>query len=312
MREYQGTLVFSQFDPAGAGSTGSTIRRAGADRAPSSLPIAAADRPFDADIGPDSNGRPQLIYTRCDETCDLFVYSLSEAPTGERAGAQRQRPRPPRRRADAVARAGSRGRGSTASSATARSSSTRRRSPRRARGRRPGCPACPSAAAATSRARGATTGRAVDASSCGATTSRQIVGYECRRLRRAQPDRAAPRPRRPTAAPRQIAFQVDGLSGQAFAGPSFANGWLGWYRTCLGDPARVRRRRAARGATTSGSRRCAKGARGPIRVHGFADTMAYHYRVESCSPETQGDFNASCRIEQVPAPDYEPTAPPTR
>src|SRR5688500_10397182 len=82
VREFQGTLVFSQFDPA-ASQYRLAVRRAGA-AAPELLGVAPADRTCDADIGPDSNGRPQLIYTRCDETCDLFVYSLTAA-TGERA-----------------------------------------------------------------------------------------------------------------------------------------------------------------------------------------------------------------------------------
>ena len=38
--------------------------------------------------------------------------------------------------------------------------------------------------------------------------------------------------------------------------------------------------------------------------------MVYHYRAESCSPETEGSFNANCRIEKVPSPDYEKTTKP--
>src|SRR5687767_7393587 len=82
VREYQDTVVFSQFSPA-TQQYRLAVRRAG-QAAPELLPVEPADRPFDADIGPDSNGQPQLIYTRCDETCDLFVYSLTRN-TGERA-----------------------------------------------------------------------------------------------------------------------------------------------------------------------------------------------------------------------------------
>ena len=41
------------------------------------LPVAPSQQPFDPDIGPDANGRPQLVYSRCDPNCDLFSYSLS-------------------------------------------------------------------------------------------------------------------------------------------------------------------------------------------------------------------------------------------
>jgi hypothetical protein len=53
------------------------------------LPVAPSQAPFDVDIGPDRNGRPQLVYTRCrverrytamgrneSEGCDLVTLSL--------------------------------------------------------------------------------------------------------------------------------------------------------------------------------------------------------------------------------------------
>jgi hypothetical protein len=50
------------------------------------LPVAPSRAPFEADIGPDRNGRPQLVYTRCTGRdpstgrylgCDLFTLSLA-------------------------------------------------------------------------------------------------------------------------------------------------------------------------------------------------------------------------------------------
>src|SRR5919199_2683945 len=97
VKEYAGTILFSQL-----GRTTNqwflTVRRAGA-AAPERLPVASSGRPFDADIGPDSSGRPELIYQRCSEPpgvptgCDLFVFSLANA-TGERPLAHAHHPTP--------------------------------------------------------------------------------------------------------------------------------------------------------------------------------------------------------------------------
>src|SRR5919206_3367325 len=87
VREFAGNLVFSQFDRT-ANRYFLTVRRAGA-AAPERLPVAPSGRPFDADIGSDSSGRPALVYSRCSNPpgvasgCDLFVSSLDGA-TGER------------------------------------------------------------------------------------------------------------------------------------------------------------------------------------------------------------------------------------
>jgi hypothetical protein len=48
------------------------------------LPVSPSPAPFDADIGPDSRGRPQLVYSRCaagGRGCDLFVFSLAGGGT---------------------------------------------------------------------------------------------------------------------------------------------------------------------------------------------------------------------------------------
>jgi hypothetical protein len=89
IRSYAGIQVFSDFD-------GSAYRLAILrDSKLEHLPVDPSQAPFDADIGPDRKGRPQLIYTRCrteradvsfgrneSEGCDLVTYSL--AGGGER------------------------------------------------------------------------------------------------------------------------------------------------------------------------------------------------------------------------------------
>jgi hypothetical protein len=77
VRAYAGMQVFSVFQD---GAYRLAIRRQGRVEM---LPVASSRRPFDVDIGPDRNGRPQLVYTRCQvergvasHGCDLSVLSL--------------------------------------------------------------------------------------------------------------------------------------------------------------------------------------------------------------------------------------------
>ena len=90
IRDYGGVQVFSDFD-------GRVYRLAvRRDGRVERLPVAGSRAPFDVDIGPDRNGRPQLIYTRCkverpvvelgrntSRGCDLVVFSLARSG-GER------------------------------------------------------------------------------------------------------------------------------------------------------------------------------------------------------------------------------------
>jgi len=87
IRTYAGVQVFSLFDGS---AYRLAIRRNGAVEP---LAVAPSRAPFDVDIGPDRQGRPELVYTRCkveipsEETnlnrrCDLYVLSL--AGGGER------------------------------------------------------------------------------------------------------------------------------------------------------------------------------------------------------------------------------------
>lgn len=91
VRSYAGIQVFSAFQD---GAYRVAIRRHGRVEM---LPVASSRAPFDVDIGPDDNGRPQLIYTRCQvergsenegtnhsRGCDVVLLSL--------AGGGRERP----------------------------------------------------------------------------------------------------------------------------------------------------------------------------------------------------------------------------
>jgi hypothetical protein len=91
VRSYAGIQVFSAFQD---GAYHLAIRRRGRVEM---LPVASSQAPFDVDIGPDHDGRPQLIYTRCkvelgganeginhSRGCDLVLLSL--------AGGGRERP----------------------------------------------------------------------------------------------------------------------------------------------------------------------------------------------------------------------------
>jgi hypothetical protein len=307
VREYQGTLVFSRYDAA-TREYRLAIRRPGA--APEDVPVAPADRPFHADIGPDSAGRPQLVYERCPETCDLFVYSLG-GTGGERAVRNANDPERP----DTVPTVW---KGRIAWARIYGEQRDRRvvvytkalTAPRSQRSRRlPGVPV--RRCGDVDRICAATAGRAVQALELWGNNLAQTVTYECRgcsgtaqhELRLVDVARGASS---------MVAFQVVGLSGQQLVGPSFHNGWLGWYKACFGDPEGCRG--TAHGPFRYGLRHrtYAKAPPGPIRVDGFVDLPRRQVRVEGCSPETQGELNAGCRIEEVVPARYEPTRRPDR
>ncbi|MEJ7798537.1 MAG: hypothetical protein WKF42_08565 [Solirubrobacteraceae bacterium] len=68
VREYDGRLLFSRW-------TGSAYRLSTShDGVVRDLPVRAQPEPFDADVGPDSSGRPSAVLSLCDaDSCDLFV-----------------------------------------------------------------------------------------------------------------------------------------------------------------------------------------------------------------------------------------------
>ena len=78
IRSHAGIQVFSAFED---GAYRLAILRA--DRV-ELVPVSPSQAPFDADIGPDRNGRPQLVYSRCateGRGCDLFVFPLAGGGT---------------------------------------------------------------------------------------------------------------------------------------------------------------------------------------------------------------------------------------
>jgi hypothetical protein len=313
VREYQGTIVFSQFVGSGVPRQDATpwrlaIRRPGA--APELLDVPPADRPFDADIGPAANGRPQLIYRRCSETCDLFVHSLRPG-TGERPVRNANDPDH-----DDVAPTLWRGR-----IAWARIYGEQRdrkvvvytktlTAPRAQRSTRlPGVPV--RRCGDVERRCGPTTGRTVEALELHGDHLAQVVDYGCTGCSGiAQSELRLVSVSDRTATP--VAFQVVGLSGQSLLGPSFHGGTLGWYRACLGDPGACQHGRATPFRYRLSTREAAQGAPGPVRLDGFADTGALLYEVVGCNLETSGGFNAGCRIEELPAPAYAPARLPRR
>jgi hypothetical protein len=299
VREYQGIIVFSQFDRA-TSRWRLAIRRPG--RLAELLPVAPGDREFDADIGPDSDGDPQVIYQRCGETCDLFVYSLANG-TGER----------PVRNANDPERHDTqptlwRGRIAWARIYGEQQDrkvivyTKRLTAPRSQRSQRlPGVPE-----------RRGVTGRSVDALELWGDNLAQVVGYTCPtcpgtstaelRLVRVSTRRGS-----------EIAYQAVGLGGQQLIGPSFVGGGtLAWYKACLGDPEGCRNN-AGGPFRYDVRRRTYTKATGPVRVDGFADAGARLYEAVGCNEETNEPiFNAGCRIEEVEAPAYAPTRRPAR
>src|SRR3954468_1808550 len=315
VKEFQGNLVFSQFDAA-TSQFFLTVRRAGA-AAPERLSVAPSGRPFDADIGPDSSGRPELIYQRCSPPpgvptgCDLFVLSL-DGTTGERPVRNANDPHHNDMNATIwrgrIAWARDYGSGSTPDPIVYAKALTAPRS--RPSTRLPGVPQRRTGDV-DRRVSGPTSGRTVQDLELWGANLALTVSYGCggcsgigqSELRL---DDLA------DGSARQVAFQVVGLSGQTLVGPSFFAGRLAWYRACLGDPSGCN-------GGTGGPWRYALTARtyqraaGGARVDGFADTGTVLYEALGCSNDnTDVASNASCRIDAVPAPAYAATRAPLR
>ena len=111
---------------------------------------------------------------------------------------------------------------------------------------------------------------------------------------------------------RQVAFQVVGLSGQTLVGPSFFNGRLGWYKSCLGDPAGCQQ---GQGGPFRYSLTARTYQRSPAstRADGFADTGTLLYEALGCSnDDTDAASNATCRIDAAAPPAYAATRQPLR
>jgi hypothetical protein len=307
VREYQGILAFSTYDPA-IDRWRLAVRRPGQDA--ETLPVAPSRLPFDADIGPNSNGRPQLIYRRCEGagTCDLYVYAL-EGDGGERPVHNANDPDH-----DDVAPTIWRGRiawtriygsGRDARPVVYTKLLTAPRS--RPSTRLPGVPE--RRCGDVERVCGPTTARSVMTLELWGANLAQTVAYTCRGCSGVA--RAELRlVRVPARSSAQLAVQQVGLGGQVLVGPSFADGRLGWYRTCLGDPAGCRGGVARPYRYRLSNGRYERAGSGPVRVDGFADAGARQFLVLGCSVETMPEFNRDCRIEERAAPAYQRTSAP--
>lgn len=344
VREYGGTIVFSQFDWA-THRWHLNVRRKGA-QAPERLDVAPSAVAFNADIGTDGNGRPEVIYQRCARAvstttppmyaptgCELYVYSLA-GPTGERPVRNANDPAHndvnPTLWRGRIAWTREYGSGESQNPVVYTKTLAAPRS--RPSTRLPGVPQT----------------RCGDVDRvCGPTTSRGVSALEL-----GQPDgtgSCGPQPSRPTSAAceRQLAVVVryactgcsgisqtelrldalragssrplarltSGLNGQYLTGPSFFEGRLAWYSACAVPEASCRtsvgpwRYRLSKGSYE-------RGAPGPVTVTGFADTGTHLYEVLGCSDDTLSppDFalqtNARCRIDRSSPPSYSSARPP--
>ena len=287
--EYGGTIAFSVKDTDGYHLT---IQRAGGE--PQRLAIAPRDAPFDADIGPDSNGNPELIYSRCANGitrtgCDLYVLSL-RAGAAERPVNNANASEPdlaPTLWKGRIAWARLYG-GATGAVVYTKTLTAPRSQPSK---RLPGVP--------QKRNGAATNSRDVEALELYGTHLAESVRYGCARncsglstaeLRMADTS---------SGSAEQVAFTASGLSGQSWIGPSFHDGMLGFYKSCLGDP----------GACQGGaggpfryrySKRTYTKSTGPTRVDGFADAGDTLWETRGCDSSEDTD----CHVVRVTPPPY--------
>ena len=319
VREYGGTIVFSEWAQAER-RWYLSVREVGAEQR--RLAVAPSAVPFDADIGTDSAGRPQLIYQRCAGTagapvgCDLFVFSLAAA-TGERPVRNANDPGRndvgPTLWRGRIAWTREYGTGKDANPVVYTKLLTAPRSLPSTR--LPGVPTtrCAEEVGLVEPPCGATTNRGVEALELWGDNLGLIVRYVFEglpgisqtelRLNRVS-DRSA----------QQIAFLASGLNGQSFVGPSFFSGRLAWYRACAVTEASCNTFVGPWRYRIS-TRRYEQGAPGPVLVSGFADTGTRLYEVVSCPDVSITAVPApppapACAITSVAPPAYAPVAAP--
>ncbi len=319
VREYRGTIVFSEYVQAerrwylGVRDVGASQRR---------LAVAPSPVPFQADIGTDSNGRPQLIYQRCAGTagafsgCDLFVFSLAAA-TGERpvrnANDQSRNDVIPTLWRGRIAWTREYGSGKDANPIVYTKLLTAPRS--QPSTRMPGVPGrrCAQDVGVVEPSCGPTTSRRVEALELWGDNLGLIVRYVFGGLpgisqTEVRVDRVSDR------SAREIDFLASGLNGQSFAGPSFFSGRVAWYRACAVPEAGCRtfagpwRHRLSTGTYE-------RGTPGPIRVSGFADTGTRLYEAIDCADPSITELKPpptlpACTIASIAPPAYSPAARP--
>ena len=276
LREYGGTIVFTELDVA-QWRYRLVVRKVGAD--PQRVNVPMSNDPFGADIGTDSRGRPQLIYTRCrrNRGCELFVYSLADA-TGERR----------------VTTAGLLPDFARATLWRGRIAWTQNRG---------GMPVvytklltAPRSQPATRLPGAPTVGATIRGLELWGTNFALIVGDEVRL------DDIA------DGSARKIAQLGRVTAGERLAGPSFFDGRLAWYRGCFAAEPSCRSEAGAWRYRLS-THTYEEGAPGPLQVEEFADTGTRHY-VFLCSSEMEGpELNTGCRIEENAPPAYTSARP---
>jgi hypothetical protein len=224
--EYAGFVLFSRWD--GSAYHLSVEHNGGV----TDLAVAPQAEPFDADVGPDSNGVPSAVYSACTGSCDLWVIGFAPGDT----------PRPVRNA------------NTTGNDETDPSIWKGRLVFARVYGKK----IVPyTKLLAAPRSRPSDRLAALPAKRCGAVDPpdcRPIKQTDLQRMElwgrwvgqiwTYQPDgfpgfrqnevRLTDVTRTDT---RQVAAMVTGLGGQTYLGPSFSGGHLAFLRTCQGDPA---------------------------------------------------------------------------
>lgn len=319
VREFGGTIVLSEYVQAER-RWYLSVREVRAQQR--RIAVAPSPVPFDADIGTDSKGRPQLVYQRCAGTvsartgCELFVFSLASA-TGERPVRNANDPGRndvgPTLWRGRIAWTREYGTGKNANPVVYTKTLTAPRS--QPSTRLPGVPTtrCAQEVGLVEPPCGPTTNRRVEALELWGDNLGLIVRYAFpglpgisqteTRLNRVS-DRTA----------RQIDFLVSGLNGQSLVGPSFFSGRLAWYRACAVPEASCKTFVGPWRYRIS-TRRYERGAAGPILVSGFADTGTRLYEVVSCPDVSITEVPApppapACSIASLAPPAYSPVAPP--
>ena len=225
IREHAGYILFSRWD--GAAYRLSVLRDGGV----TDLPVRPQAEPFDADVGPDSGGAPSAVVSLCDASCDLYVvgFGAGDVPRPVRnANTGRDETDPSVWKGRLVF---ARHYGDDVVPYTKPLAAPRSRPSDRL-------------ASLPERRCGA-----VDPPDCRVIEKPDLVAMELWGSRIAQswtyqPDdfpgfrqnevRLTNVKRTDT---RQVATMVTGLGGQAYVGPSFSGGRLGFFRACQGDPA---------------------------------------------------------------------------
>ena len=317
--EYRGTIVFSAYDQTER-RWYLSIRVPGGTE-PRRLSIAPSPMPFDADIGTDSDGRPELIYQRCAATtttvpgivptapiteitrtgCELYVYSLATG-TGERAVRNANDGSHDDVNATLwngrIAWTREYGSGKAAHPVVYTKTLTAPRSqPSR---RLPGVPH--SRCGDVDKVCGPTADRNVEALELSGDDLAVSVTYSCEGCsgiaqRELRLDDVA------SGSARRVALVVAGLNGQRFVGPSFFGGRLAWYRACAVSEASCRTFVGPWRYRMS-TRTYERGTPGPVVLPGFADTGSSLYEVVDCHAPEAAELNANCRIDQITPPTY--------